>query len=349
MAFSLSPLTVHAPTVRRLTFGTGSESHASAAADGRVVLSSIQSDAHIWGLPINANGHAIEAPRQLTSGWTDSAPTLSRDGRGLAFLSWSARGAVLYYRDLESGRQREVAWENTFLDAPGPEFSPDGRKVMFASRVSPSTGATAFYEIPISGGVAEKVSRDEKDWRDIWDWSPDGATLLFYQDAGGYGRIYQMDVGSLHENPFLNDPEYQVWNGRFSSDGRWVLFNAEKGEVSRIFTAPFRKGRVPRSEWIALTDGPWDDKANFAHDDNTILFASKRDGYWCIWGQRLGADRHPSGNPFAVYHSHQRRRSLGNVPLPGFQMAVGPHVVAFNRAELTGNIWLMELDNRGGQ
>jgi len=54
--------------VQRLTFGTGAEWNVSAAADGRMVFSSVKSDEHIWGLSIDANGRATEAPRQLTGG-----------------------------------------------------------------------------------------------------------------------------------------------------------------------------------------------------------------------------------------------------------------------------------------
>jgi Tol biopolymer transport system component len=308
--------------IRRLTFGIGEERHASAAGDGRMVFSSIHSDEHIWGLPIDGNGHATGAPKPLTGGWKEDSPSFSRDGQGLAFLSQSAGRWKLHYRDLKSGQQRELAAQNTPFDSPyaaqnapfdspyAALFSPDGRKIIF-SRVISTNGTTAFYEMPVSGGMPERVSREEKDWKGIWDWAPDGVTLLFFQRAG-FGKISQMEVGSFEETPFLNDPEYQVWNGRFSSDGRSVVFNAEHGEISRIFVVPFRKGQVPRSEWIAISDGPWDDKPDFLHDDNMILFASRRDGYLCIWGQRLGSDRHPSGSPFALYHSHQRRRSLGN-------------------------------------
>ena len=328
--------------VRSLTFGTETERHASAAADGRMVLSSIHSDEHIWSLPIDGNGRAAEAAKPLTGGWKEDFPSFSWDGRGLAFLSQSAGRTVLYYRDLKSGQQRELAAQNTPFDSPyEARFSPDGRKIIFWRVISPD-GDTAFYEMPVSGGIPEKVSREEKGWKGIWDWSHDGKTLLFFQAAGGFAKIYTMDLGSLQETPFLDDPEYQVWQSRFSSDGRWVAFNAVRAGISRIFVAPFRKGPVSRSDWIAISDGPMDDKPKISHDDNTILFASRRDGYFCIWGQRLGPDRHPSGSPFAVYHSHQRRRSLGNVPTNLFEMAVGPHRVAFNQAELTGNIWLLE-------
>jgi Tol biopolymer transport system component len=335
--------------IRRLTFGTGAERHASAAADGRMVFSSTQSDEHIWGLSIDANSHATEAPRRLTGAWNEHSPSLSKDGRGIAFLAESAGRTVLYYRDLTSGRQRALAAQNTPFDSPsGALFSQEGRKIIFW-RVISANGTTAFYEMPVSGGIPEKVSREEQGWRGIWDWSPDGKTLLFFQSAGGFAKIYTMDLGSLKETPFLDDPEYQVWQARFSSDGRWVAFNAVKAGISRIFAAPFRKGHVPRSEWIGISDGRWDDKPNIAQDNSTILFASRRDGYFCIWGQRVGPDGHPLGSPFAVYHSHQRRRSLGNVPLNQLQMAVGPHMMAFNQAELTGNIWLLEPARTGGQ
>jgi Tol biopolymer transport system component/DNA-binding winged helix-turn-helix (wHTH) protein len=332
--------------IRRLTFGTGEERHASAAADGRMVFSSVHSDEHIWGLSIDANGRATEAPRRLTSGWTEDSPALSRDGRGLAFLSKSAEGTVLYYRDLESGRQRELARGHAVFDWPGgPFFSLDGLKVIFGRRTSPSTDTVAFYEMPISGGMPEKVSGATEGCKTIWDWSPDGATVLF--QAGSDSKVYEMDLAGHTEGLFLDDPEYAVWLPHFSGDGRWVAFLAAKGETSRIFAAPFRKGHVPRNEWISLSDGQWDDKPYFAPDGRTIFLVSTRDAYWCIWGQRLGPDMHPSGSPFAVYHWHQRRRSLTNVPITSFQTAVGPHMIAFNQAELTGNIWLLEPAKSG--
>jgi Tol biopolymer transport system component len=334
--------------IRRLTFGTGEERHASASADGRMVFSSVHSDEHIWGLSIDTNGHATEAPARLTSGWTEDYPALSGNGRGLAFLSKSAEGTVLYYRDLASGRQRELARGYAVFDWPGAPFlSPDGLNVIFGRRTSPSTDTVAFYEMPVSGGTPERVSGATEGCKTIWNWSPDGETVLF--QSGSASKVYEMDLVSHTEGLFLDDPEYMIWQPHISNDGRWVAFLGTKGETSRIFAAPFRKGRVPRSEWISLSDGQWDDKPYFAPDGRTIYFVSTRDTYWCIWGQRLGPDMHPSGSPFAVYHWHQRRRSLTNVPLASFQTAVGPHMIAFNQAELTGNIWLLEPAESGRQ
>jgi len=99
---------------------------------------------------------------------------------------------------------------------------------------------------------------------------------------------------------------------------------------------------VPRSEWIPVTDGQGGDKPRFSYDGKLIFFTSDRDGFRCIWAQRLGPDKHPAGDPFAVYHFHQRRRSLGNLSDTEFLVAVGPKMIAFNQAETTGKIWLLE-------
>ncbi len=76
--------------------------------------------------------------------------------------------------------------------------------------------------------------------------------------------------------------------------------------------------------------------------DKPIFFTSDRDGFLCIWAQRIGPDMHPAGPPFAVYHCHQRRHSLANIGGEVFQMDVGPNMIVFNRGDLTGEIWLLD-------
>jgi hypothetical protein len=50
-----------------------------------------------------------------------------------------------------------------------------------------------------------------------------------------------------------------------------------------------------------------------------------------------------AGTPFAVYHAHQRRSSLEPPHWSGgTDIAVGPNMIVFNQAELTGDLWLLE-------
>jgi Tol biopolymer transport system component/tRNA A-37 threonylcarbamoyl transferase component Bud32 len=324
---------------QKLTFGTGAERLASAASNGRIALSSVNSETHIWGVPIDGNAHATGVPKRLTSNLAggDNSFSLSRDGKNLAFTCYWADRTMLYYRNLATGNEREVSSE-----VGGGVFSPDATKIMAVGPAPPSEKwLNGIYEMPISGGVPKKIWGDPEAEVSIWDWAPDGATLLYWR--GFLGKMHEMNLKSLSKTTFLDDPEYEAWQGHSSNDGRWVTFNGVRDHrYSRVYVAPFRRALVPRADWIAVSDSHWDDKPRFSHDDKLIFFTSDRDGFWCIWAQRLALDMHPAGAPFAVYHSHQSRRSLGNRERGGTEIDVGPNLIVFNQAELTGKIWLLD-------
>jgi len=215
---------------------------------------------------------------------------------------------------------------------------------MFSGQLSSDwTKGTSLYEMPVSGGTPKKIWDAPGSWLGLDDLSPDGTTLLFWpwRPENGNGRILELDLKSLSTTAFLDDPEYQTWNAHFSYDGRWVTFNATKDGRSEVYAAPFRKTPVPRNEWIPVTGDSGGDTPGFSHDGKLVFFSSDRDGFLCIWAQRLGSDMHPAGEPFAVYHFHQPRRSPRNLK-EKFKLAVGPRMIVFNQAEITGKIWLLD-------
>jgi len=318
----------------RLTFGTGSERHASAG-NGFVVVSAFNGEDHIWGIPIDASGHSNGPPRQLTSGSThEDLVYLSRDGRKLLFTS-RRPDLRLYLADLRTSKDQEIpSGDATWLGAGA--LSPDATRLVFLSCCENTS--SYVYEGPVAGGFPKKISSGE--WWGVWDWSPGGGTLL----ANSGTAVDEVDVNSLSKTTFLQDPEDGAWNAHFSPDGRWVTFNVtNKGNnTSHVYAVPFRKGLVPRSEWIPIADSGWDDKPHFSANGKLIVFSSDRDGFRCVWAQPLGPDMHPTGDAFAVYHSHERRRSLRNLDITTFDLAVGPDMVVFNQEERTGNIWVLE-------
>jgi len=138
-----------------------------------------------------------------------------------------------------------------------------------------------------------------------------------------------------------------LYQAHFSNDGNWVTFIAVSGTHSQVYVAPFRKALVPQSEWIPVTDGTgWDDKPRFSYKDNLLFFTSDRDGYRCIWAQALQRYMQPLGKPFAVYHSHRSRRSIGNLAIGMLELAVGPETVMFNQEEFSGNLWLLDPNRK---
>jgi eukaryotic-like serine/threonine-protein kinase len=71
--------------------------------------------------------------------------------------------------------------------------------------------------------------------------------------------------------------------------------------------APVRNGRAAsESEWTAVTEGRFsDDKPQFSPDGSSVYFTSDRDGYLCIWRQRLDPlTKHLVGAPAGYEHFH---------------------------------------------
>ena len=77
-----------------------------------------------------------------------------------------------------------------------------------------------------------------------------------------------------------------------------------------------------------------------------IYNISERDGFRCVWAQRVNpVTKRPLGDPFAVFHSHNARLSLGTGTDVTFS-DVGPDKIVFNMSERTGNIWMAEWKER---
>jgi hypothetical protein len=137
--------------------------------------------------------------------------------------------------------------------------------------------------------------------------------------------------------------------GQFARDGKWMAFHSVSNQTSTAQVWIIRIDGalpVPPAEWIAVTDGNSVDRDPvWAPGGGLLYFLSDRDGFRCIWARKLDqATKKPMGDAFAVEHFHSARRSLNRVRSPfdiGLSVAGNQMVFAFG--ELTGNIWLQEM------
>jgi hypothetical protein len=159
--------------------------------------------------------------------------------------------------------------------------------------------------------------------------------------------IVLVDVASGKKTEILKHPKYGLSRGRFSPDDRWVSFHSITPSTRQIFIAPFRGAApIPESQWIPITDGKAMDRyAAWSPDGNLFYFLSEREGFRCIWAQRLDpATKQPLGAAFPVSHFHTSRRSLMTIGDPvGMGMSVAIDKLVFSMVERTGNIWMTNL------
>jgi hypothetical protein len=72
----------------------------------------------------------------------------------------------------------------------------------------------------------------------------------------------------------------------------------------------------PEKDWILLfEDDHYLGSPGWSSDGNCLYYLSERDGFCCIWMQRLDPQsKKPAGDAQGVYHAHQSRFKLNFPP-----------------------------------
>jgi eukaryotic-like serine/threonine-protein kinase len=315
---------------QRLTSGTMLE-EAPAAASGpggtlRIAFTSLTENLAIWSLPIEPNQGKITGKlKRLTQEAADDfSPALSPDGNKLVWVSSRSGAQQVWVKDLRSGEDSPLTASPAVKYSPC--FSPDGSRVSYSE--SPSWNV---YIVPSAGGAPEMVCEG---CGEATDWTLDGKRII---GNGVDGRAWVLDVASRHKTDLLATRRW-IATGSFSPDNRWFTFL--DGTSWRGYLAPFQaKSPIGESAWIGIMDG---NGGSWSPDGKLVYTFSGRDGYKCIWAQRLDTGtKRPIGAPFAVFHSHNVRVSLANQT--EVSLAIGRDKMLFNMGERTGNIWMAEF------
>lgn len=322
---------------RQLTVGTGREAQVSAAAGGRIAFAGLRQRSDLWSLPIDANeGTLTGSLERLTQDPAQEArPDLSVDGKKLMFLSDRAGAWNIWVKDLDDQTTTAVtAGPNLKLT---PMISPDGARVAY--RVFTGAGDSAILVAPAGGGPARNVCED---CRGLLDWSGDATSILFRRGQIPY--LLHVDTGEQTE---VRQPS-ESWQtvAQLSPGDRWIAFDQIGGGQRQIVIAPFRRQEaIQQSEQIRITDGAtWDALPRWSPDGSLLYFLSDRDGFRCVWTQRLDpATKRPVGSPEVLRHFHDPRLSLASIANPNeIGMPVAEDKLVLSLAWITGNVWMME-------
>jgi hypothetical protein len=176
----------------------------------------------------------------------------------------------------------------------------------------------------------------------IWDWSPDGSSLLTFR-AGLAQSVDLIKLSTGDRQTVLSHPSSNLYGAHFSPDGRWIAFAAGATSArARLFIAPLRSSPPPEREWILVSADGAGDPA-WSPDGAVLYFRSKRDGYHCIWAQKLGPGKAPAGQPTAILHLHAAALGLIFLKSTEIGIAVAKNRLTLNLGKTTGSLWTMTL------
>jgi Tol biopolymer transport system component len=317
----------------RLTSQTEVVMHPSATRDHHIVFSSVKRNESLWTLPVDANaGITLSDPRFLREGGSEG-PSILMDGSKMVFSSDRSGQWNVWIRDMQTGDEQPLTTASEPIMSP--LFSPDGSTVLgWAS----STNDRGLFAVPASGGPMTKVGQCGRPW----SWIAEGVLCASPEQPRG---VLLLNLAAREKRSVLSHPSYNLYHARTSPDGRWVSFGATVDpDHSRIFVAPSGGSEpIPQTAWIAITDGSFrDSHAVWSPNSQLLYFLSNRDGFRCVWAQRLDSvTKQPSGSAFPVLHMHEARHSL---MIPETELAVAKGVLILVVGEFSGDIWLARIE-----
>jgi serine/threonine protein kinase len=201
-----------------------------------------------------------------------SYPTLSPDGRSVAFVS-DGDGHYNIYVGLISGANPVKLTDDANLKTR-PSWSPDGTEIAYA-RLNDS-GIWDIWKVPALGGVPQRFILNGADPT----WSRDGRSIA-YRDSGT-GAIWISDSYGQNRRELGSTRKIAVGNSgpRFSPDGREIAYagsvGGPYGELEVVSLDSGQVRQLTHDEALVLSPA-------WSADGGFIYFGSSRGGTLNIW------------------------------------------------------------------
>lgn len=292
------------------------------------MFTSLVENVDVWRVRLDpASGVATGPLERVTDDAArDRVMNVSLDGRTLVFVSSRAGHDTAWIRDLESGRERQVASDAAY----GARVNRGGSQVVL-NRDTPARHAEL---VDLKGGTVSRFC----DGCEIGDWSGDGRILVARDNPT---RLLIRATQAEGERALAAHPAWNLYQPRFSPDGNWVVFHTTNTPTLRqIYIVPARQqDPVPVERWIPVVSD-FGIQPSWSPDGRAMYYFSFRDGTFCAWLQRLDPKTmQATGDPRAVQHLHQPRlRAVAGAIVTN---DVRGGYLYMTLTEATANLWTM--------
>jgi Tol biopolymer transport system component/DNA-binding winged helix-turn-helix (wHTH) protein len=184
---------------------------------------------------------------------------------------------------------------STRTDA-SPEFSPDGKRIVFASDRS---GNSEIWVADSDGQHSVQLTAFNHGGVGSPHWSPDGRQVVFDARASGSADIYAISAEGGQPRRLTNDLAEDVVPS-WSRDGHWIYFSSKRSGSPQIWRMPAAGGSAiqvtsqggvdsmesPDGQFLYYTKvryapGIW--RRPLAGGEETFVLDHHRAGYWRYW------------------------------------------------------------------
>ena len=233
------------------------------SADGKRLIYSVwNARSYILGEVSVANGSA----KRLGFAENASQPTVSSKGEKLAFRTSYFNRKILR-RDLLQPESPAVELIPSSRAQWGAQYSPDGKRIAFASLRS---GLQGVWISSDDGNNLVQIS-DPHYQSGSPQWSPDGNRIAFDSHPGEHWEIFVADVAERKPRKLVTNIS-DVTRPYWSRDGKWIYFNTIGPGGTGVYRCPASGGDA-----VLLSKGTVVINGRESFDGKTVYFASSHD------------------------------------------------------------------------
>lgn len=207
-------------------------------------------------------------------------------------ISVASNGRVVYaaqYRDANlwraalgsNGKQPQVRVAASTFDEHTPGYSPDGKRLAFASTRS---GTEEIWVADADGSNPKQVTFTGGPQCSNPQWSPNGRLILFNSRKEGSADLYLLDstTGELRR---LTDHPNEELEARWSRDGRMIYFGSNRTGRYEVWRMPATTGEP---EQITKLGGS---TATESPDGRYLYYAKYETSPSAIWRVPVGGGK----------------------------------------------------------
>ncbi len=298
--------------------------------------------------------------------------TISADGKKIAYIARSLTSDIwsvpLSPVSGEAAGQPVPLLQDTSVRKTNPVFAPDGKKVALGIFRSGTPGSVWLMDSDgknlaqlttssFSSTLPSWLSNDEVAYityrqddatfsltnlktgverpllalapdMDFTRLSPDGKQLVYNSGKSGIINLWKIALDGSEPRQLTFDKELMGW-ASWSPDGRRLAFEMKRGDDTHIVVMPSDGGEITQLTFERGHSWPH----SWSPDGEKIAFAGFRNGVWNIWWVSVKDKTQKQltkFNKLSAYVRYPAWSPLGNQ-------------IVFEYAEMTGNVWMMEL------
>ncbi len=200
------------------------------------------------------------------------SPSWSKDGKTIAYVSYSRGNMAIYTIEVYTGQRKKVASYQGINSSPA--FSPDGNTLAMALSQGYSENTNIYLMNLNNDKLYKKLTLNGINTAPAF--SPSGKQLAFVSNRGGSPQIYITDINSKYpSSERLTYGPNQAFDPQYTPNGQNIVFMYQKDGNSGTQIA---KVDLATQKITVLTQGQMDSSPSVSPDGNMIIYSQGQVG-----------------------------------------------------------------------